>query len=92
VSRFDPPESPDADLRPPVAPRGTLPPQAKILKEIFAGLERLGKELGLPVLCIVAGKYGLLEPKEAGMAFLSAVSVVLGGNFALRRGEHKDER
>lgn len=82
------------DLRPPVPglPRGTLPPQAKILKEIFAGLERLGKELGLPVLCIVAGKYGLLEPKEAGMAFLSAVSVVLGGNFALRRGEHKDER
>lgn len=72
-----------------IAPPNSLPPAGKISREIFAGLERLGKELGLPVLCLLAGHWGLLDPKEAGLIFVASISTVLGGNFALRRAESK---
>lgn len=75
-----PPDS--AEPRP-----GTLPPSGKVTREIFSGLERLGKELGLPVLCLLAGHWGLLSPEKAGDAFVSALSFVLGGYYALRRGD-----
>jgi len=82
------------DLRPPVPglPRGTLPPAGKIVREVFAGLEMLAKELWLPALPLIAGKWGLLEPKAAGDAFIAAMSFVLGGHFGLRRPKGPEER
>jgi len=80
------------DLRPPVQPRGTLPPNAKTVREIFAGIERIGKEVGLPVLALLAGKWGILKPDQAGDAFMAALSFVLGGHFGLRKPGGSDER
>lgn len=69
---------------------GTLPPSAKTVAVVFAGIERISKEVGLPVLALLAGRWGLLEPKAAGDAFLAALSFVLGGHFGLRRGETQE--
>ena len=76
-----------AALRP-----GTLPPIAKTWVVIFAGVERLGKELGLPMLCLLAVKWGLLSTEAGGYAFIGAIGTVLGGNFALRKGEQQGEK
>jgi hypothetical protein len=80
------------DLAPPATPRGTLPPTAKTLREVFAGLERLGKEIGLPVLCLLAVKWGLLDVKDAAVVFTGIVGTVLGGNFALRKAEQPGDK
>ncbi len=64
---------------------GTLPPAAKTSREVAHGL----RDIGLPLMCLLAAKWGIVS----GEIFLFAVSAVLGGNFALRRGEpHHGER
>ena len=69
------------DLRPPVSavPSGTLPPAAKISREVLHGL----RDILIPLMCLAAAKYGLVS----GEIFAGAVFIVLGGNMALRRGE-----
>jgi hypothetical protein len=80
------------DLAPPAPPRGTLPPNAKTLREVFAGLERIGKEIGLPVLVLLAAHWDVIDKKDAAFAFIGAVSTVLGGNFALRKAEQAGDK
>lgn len=72
--------------------RGTLPPAAKTWTVILSGVERLGKELGLPVLVLLAAHWGIIDAKDAGIIFTGAIGTVLGGNFALRKGETKDDK
>jgi hypothetical protein len=60
----------------------TLPPAAKISREVLHGL----RDILIPLMCLVAARWGLVS----GEIFAGAVFIVLGGNMALRRGEHKD--
>lgn len=78
-------------LEPPRLP-GTLPPAAKTWTVVFTGVERLGKELGLPILCLLAVKWDLMDKQAGAYAFLAAISTVLGGNFALRKAEQQGEK
>jgi len=73
------------DENPPDLPKQTsLPPAAKISREVLHGL----RDIFIPLMCLGAAKWGLVS----GEIFAGAVFIVLGGNMALRRGEHSDKR
>ena len=57
----------------------TLPPAAKLSREVLHGL----RDILIPLMCLGAAKWGLVS----GEIFAGAVFIVLGGNMALRRGE-----
>lgn len=82
MTRFDPPESPDADLRPPVPLAPSLPPDDRIKRE--------GMHFALYIVLFVgsllANKWEIPHaPDMSTVAF-----TILGINAALRKGEHKD--
>ena len=72
----------DVENPPDLPQPGTLPPAAKISREVLHGL----RDILIPLMCLAAAKFGLVS----GEIFAGAVFIVLGGNMALRRGEHKD--
>ena len=70
------------DTAAPTSKVTTLPPAAKISREVLHGL----RDILIPFMCLGAARWGLVS----GEIFAGAVFIVLGGNMALRRGEHKD--
>jgi hypothetical protein len=62
----------------------SLPPAAKISREVLHGI----RDIVIPMMCLGAAKWGLVS----GEIFAGAVFIVLGGNMALRRGEHGGNR
>lgn len=67
-------------LAPPEPPRQTtLPPEAKIAREIGHAI----RDVALPLMALLAAKWGLVD----GYVFAVLVGGFLGGNYALRKGE-----
>ncbi len=76
MTRFDSPEEPTDSAE---RHGTTLPPAAKVSREVLHGL----RDILIPAMCLLAAKYGLVS----GEIFAGAVFIVLGGNMALRKGE-----
>lgn len=67
-------------LAPPPEPRNTtLPPEAKIAREVGHAV----RDIALPCMALLAAKWGLVD----GYVFAMSLAAVLAGNMALRKGD-----
>lgn len=73
-------EHPSDYIDPVPSSKGTLPPAAKVSREVLHGI----RDILIPLMCLAAAKWGLVS----GEVFAMAIAGIVGGNMALRRGEH----
>jgi hypothetical protein len=64
---------------PPPPLQTTLPPAAKTSREIGHAV----RDIALPAMALLAAKWGIVD----GYVFAGALFLVLGGSYALRKGD-----